>query len=93
MVNILKGIEVRLSAIFVNTFTFKRYFLVFYTSNTKKGQLIGQSSFITNGCFVSRKRCIDEIIEANTPTDMTQKNTVITNVIEVKKSDTFAWLS
>lgn len=93
MVNTLKGMTIRLSAIFVNTFTLKRYFLIFYISNTKKGQLIGQSSFITNGGFVSRKRCIDEIIEANTPTDMTQKNTVITNVIEIKKSDTFTWLS
>ncbi len=93
MINTVKGVSIRLITIFVNAFTLNRFFLVFYLSNTEDGQIVGQSSISTNGGFISRRKCIDEIIEVNALTKMTQKNTVITNVIEIKKSDTFTWLS
>lgn len=65
----------------------KRCFIVFYRANKGNSLVTGYINFITDGCFLNRKKTIEQISESSD--GLTQ--IVITNIIEISESDYNDW--
>jgi len=60
----------------------KRYFLVFYKAVSNEWfDVLGETSFITDGCYLNRKYCNEQICKDGT------KEVCFTNIIELKEED------
>lgn len=66
-----------------------RYFIVMYVSNCSKGHVKGQTSFKTDGGYLNKSKST-EMLKGKGFKDENQY--VITNIIELSKSDYEDWI-
>lgn len=67
----------------------KRYFIVTYTSNTRNGQKIALTDFITeNSNFINHETCCQKIKDCN---EDVVGDVVITFILEVNEADFKTW--